>query len=49
MGLLEGNIPAYAAPYRRYGADVKTDVEKILPYAAPYAALYCYMLKNGVI
>jgi hypothetical protein len=45
MGLLEGNIPAYAAPYRRYGADVKTDVEKILPYAAQY----CYMLKNGVI
>jgi hypothetical protein len=49
MGLWEGNIPAYAAPYRRYGADVETDVEKFLPYAAQYAALYCYMLKNGVI
>jgi hypothetical protein len=29
-------IPTYAAPYRRYGADVETDVEKFLPYAALY-------------
>jgi hypothetical protein len=34
---------------RHHTADVETDVEIFQPYAAPYAALYCYMLKNGVI
>jgi hypothetical protein len=36
-------------PMRHHIADVETDVEIFQPYAAPYAALYCYMLKNGVI